>query len=149
MPGPEELRLAGKDEIFRGEDVAFCYAMAPGELANRPLPGSAAWLGIMAGTPISGNDRGDRLVGTGALNYDLTAASLDAGFSGIRNIHRGTSHGVEAVLFFDLAVGSVGTFLRGQSGARIQVAFCGPEDAEVAGTFEHLDILGTSGAKKP
>ena len=124
------------------------YASALGELTGRPLTGSATWLGTMVGTPIAGADRGDRLVGTAALNYDMDAGGLDAAFSGISNIDRGTAHRVETVIFSDLEVGSDGTFARGQSGARIQGGFHGPDHAEAAGIFEQSDIVGAFGAKR-
>ncbi len=124
------------------------YAMALGELTDRPLNGSATWLGIMVGTPIAGDDRGDRLVGTAALNYDTAAGGLDAAFSGIANIDRGTAHSTETVLFSDLEVGPDGTFSRGQSGARIQGGFHGPGHAEAAGVFEQSGIVGAFGAKR-
>ena len=121
---------------------------ALGDLADLPLTGSASWLGIMVGTPIAGDDRGDRLVGTAALNYDMTAGVLDAGFSGIKNIDRGTAHSVEAVIFSDLEVGADGTFSRGQSGVRIQGGFYGPGHAEAGGIFEQSDIVGAFGVKR-
>ena len=124
------------------------YAIALGELTDRPLTGSATWLGIMVGTPIAGDDEGDRLVGTAALNYDMSAGGLDAGFSGITSIDRGTAHSVEAVIFSDLAVGPDGTFARGQSGTRIQGGFYGPGHAEAAGIFEQSGIVGAFGAKR-
>ena len=124
------------------------YAAAGGDLTDRPLTGSATWLGLMVGTPIAGDDRGDRLVGTAAFNYDMAAGGLDAGFSGIKNIDRGTAHSVETVIFSDLEVGSDGTFARGQSGARIQGGFYGPGHAEAAGIFEQSDIVGAFGAKR-
>ena len=49
------------------------HALALGNLTDRPLTGSATWLGIMVGTPTAGDDRGDRLVGTAALNYGMAA----------------------------------------------------------------------------
>ena len=133
-----------------GEEIesSYSYALALGDLTNRPLTESATWLGIMVGTPTAGDDAGDRLVGTAALNYDMDAGGLDAAFSGIRNIDRGAAHSTETVLFSDLEVGSDGTFSRGQSGARIQGGFYGPEHAETTGIFEHHDILGSFGAKK-
>ena len=133
-----------------GEEAEFhtLYAMALGELTDRPLNGSATWLGIMVGTPIAGDDRGDRLVGTAALNYDMTAGGLDAAFSGITNIDRGTAHSIETVLFSDLEVGPDGTFSRGQSGARIQGGFHGPGHAEAVGVFEQSGIVGAFGAKR-
>ena len=133
-----------------GEEAEFhtLYTMALGDLTDRPLTGSATWLGIMVGTPIAGDDRGDRLVGTAALNYDMTAGGLDAAFSGITNIDRGTAHATETVLFSDLEVGVDGTFSRGQSGARIQGGFHGPGHAEAAGVFEQSGIVGAFGAKR-
>ena len=93
-----------------------------------------------------GEGRGDRLVGTAALNYDMAAGGLDAAFSGIRNIDRGTAH--TTVFFSDLEVGPDGTFSRGQSGARIQGGFYGPGHAEAAGIFEQSGIVGACGAKR-
>ena len=133
-----------------GEEVESdtLHTVALGDLTDRPLTGSASWLGIMVGTPITGDDRGDRLVGTAAFNYDMAAGWLDAGFSGIRNIDRGTAHAVETVIFSDLTVEPDGTFARGQSGTRIQGGFYGPGHAEAAGIFEHSDIVGAFGAKR-
>ena len=133
-----------------GEEVESdtLLAVALGDLTGRPLTGSATWLGIMVGTPIAGDDRGDRLVGTAALNYDMSAGGLDAGFSGIRNIDRGTAHSVETVIFSDLAVEPDGTFATGRSGARIQGGFYGPGHAEAAGIFEQSDIAGAFGARR-
>ena len=138
------------NERQTGEEgtVDVWYGIGVGDLTDRPLTGSATWLGIMVGTPIAGDDRGDRLVGTAALNYDMSGGGLDAGFSGIKNIDRGTAHSVETVIFSDLAVGSDGTFARGQSGRRIQGGFYGPDHAEAAGIFEQSDIVGAFGAKR-
>ena len=68
-----------------GEEIeaTYLYALALGDLTGRPPAGSATWLGIMVGTPTAGDDEGDRLVGTAALNYDMDAGALDAAFSGI------------------------------------------------------------------
>ena len=137
------LRAAGKE--FESNTL---YAVALGDLTGRPLTGSATWLGIMAGTPVAGEDKGDRLVGTASLNYDVDAGGLDAAFSGIRNVDRGRAHGTGAVIFSDLAVGPDGTFARGQSGTRIQGGFYGPGHAEAAGIFEQSGIVGAFGATR-
>ena len=137
------LRAAGEE--FESNTL---HAVALGDLTDRPLAGSATWLGIMVGTPISGDDRGDRLVGTAALNYDMSAGGLDAGFSGIKNIDRGTAHSVETVIFSDLVVEPDGTFSSGQSGTRIQGGFYGPEHVEAAGIFEQSNIVGAFGARR-
>ena len=138
------------DDDVQGEDAEFHVLRTTviGELTDRPLDGSATWLGLMVGTSLLEGNRGDRLAGTAALNYDLSTSSLDAAFSGIKNVDRGRQHSTETVLFSDLEVGSNGTFSRGQSGARIQGSFYGPEHAEAAGIFEHHEILGAFGAKK-
>ena len=52
------------------------------------------------------------------------------------------------MFFSDLEVGPDGTFSRGQSGARIQGGFYGPDHAEAAGVFEQSDIVGAFGAKR-
>ena len=135
----------GRVDVWRG--------IALGELTGAAPAGSATWLGLMAGTPVAGDARGERLVGDAALTYDFPAGngsgpSLHVAFGGITNIDRGTAHTVETVIFSNLAVGSDGTFARGQSGARIQGAFHGPGHAEAAGIFEQSDIVGAFGARR-
>ncbi|MDE0388712.1 MAG: hypothetical protein OXI75_08435 [Rhodospirillales bacterium] len=116
--------------------------------------GRATWLGLLVGTPVAGEARGERLVGDAALTYDFpfgadgSRASLDVAFGGIKNIDRGTAHTVETVLFENLAVDPDGTFARGEAGARIQGGFFGPGHAEAAGIFEQSDIVGAFGAKR-
>ena len=154
----EHSTFAILSESEFGEEgrVEVLYGIAAGDAsAIRAIPddvpalaGSATWLGLMVGTPVAGDDRGDRLVGAAALNYDLSAGGLDAAFSGIRNIDRGTAHTVETMIFPDLAVARDGTFGTGQSGARIQGGFFGPEHAEAAGIFEQSGIVGAFGARR-
>ena len=140
--------LIGARGAGEGFDFETLYTMVLGKLTDRPLAGSATWLGIMVGTPAVGEERGDRLVGTAALNYDMAVGGLDAAFSDIQNIDRGTAHSTQTVLFSDLEVGPDGTFSRGQSGARIQGGFNGPGHAEAAGVFEQSGIIGAFGAKR-
>ena len=143
-------------ESRTGDDgtVEVLYGIALGELAGTAPAGSATWLGIMAGTPVSGEARGERLVGDVVLTYDLSSAnggsspSLDAAFGAIRNIDRRTAHMVETVLFENVAVAADGTFARGQAGARIQGGFVGPGHAEAAGIFEQSGMVSAFGAKR-
>ena len=118
------------------------HASAPEDLTGLPPTGSAAWLGVMTGTTLAGEDRGDRLVGTAALNHDMAVGALDATFSGIWSFDRGTGRPVEALILSNLAVGPDGTFGTGQSGNRIQGGFRGPGHVEVAGIFERSGIVG-------
>lgn len=134
--------------IGEGSGTIAAYALALGDLTRRPLNGPAAWAGIMVGAPVAGDDKGDRLVGTAELIYDLSAGGLTAAFSGIRNVDRGRAHGVEAVMFSNIAVAPDGTFRTGQSGTRIQGGFFGPDHAEAAGIFEQSGILGAFGATR-
>ena len=140
--------LRTEQALLEGIDATAVYATALGDLTGLPPAGSATWLGLMVGTPIAGDHEGDRLLGTAALNYDLAAGGLDAAFSGIANIDRGTAHDVETVFFADLAVAPDGTFARGQSGTRIQGGFYGPGHVEAAGTFEQSGMIGSFGAKR-
>ena len=134
--------------IGEGSGTIAAYALALGDLTHRPLSGTAVWAGIMVGAPIAGEDKGDRLVGTAELIYDLDAGGLAAAFSGIRNIDRGRAHGTETVMFSNIAVAPDGTFKTGQSGTRIQGGFYGPDHAEAAGIFEQSGILGAFGATR-
>ena len=153
----EHSSFAIQNERLTGEEgtVDVWYGIALGDLAGfppGPIPGTATWLGIMVGTPVSGDARGERLVGDAALTYQFptqgSGHTLDAAFGGIKNIDRGTAHTVETVLFENVAVAEDGTFARGQSGARIQGGFYGPGHAEAVGIFEQQDIVGAFGANR-
>lgn len=152
----EHGSFAVLNEIGPGDEgpVDVWYGIALGELSGSPPAGSATWLGIMSGTPVAGDARGERLLGDAVLTYDLASggdgsgASLDVAFGGIMNIDRGTAHAVGTVIFSDLEVGPDGTFMRGQSGTRIQGGFHGPDHAEAAGIFEHSGIAGAFGATR-
>ena len=124
------------------------YGLAGGDLTGMRPSGDATWLGLMVGTPATGSNRGDRLQGDAALNYDLASNSLDVAFSSIRNIDRLTAHATETVMFQDLRIGSRGTFEAGLTGNRIQGGFYGPGHVEAAGIFEQSNIVGAFGARR-
>ena len=146
----EHGSFAIQSESQTGEEgtVDVLYGIALGGLAGTAPAGSAAWAGLMVGTPAAGDARGERLVGTAELIYDLDAGGLAAAFSGITNIDRGRAHSTEAVMFLNITVAPDGTFARGQAGARIQGGFFGADHAEAAGIFEQSGILGAFGAKR-
>ena len=137
-------------ESFAVEDVRIDirYGLAGGDLTGARPTGSATWLGLMVGTPATGNARGDRLQGIAALNYDMDAGGLDVGFSSIKNVDRGADHSTPVVRFNDLTIASDGTFQAGATGNRIQGGFYGPEHVEAAGVFEQANIVGAFGAKR-
>ena len=89
----------------QGVTVNARYAMVGGDLTSPRPTGGATWLGLMVGTPATGSNRGDRLQGDAALNYDLSFDSLDVAFSSIKNIDRGTAHSTETVMFQNVRIG--------------------------------------------
>ena len=132
------------------EGISFSIraAVAAGDLTGIPLTGRATWLGLMVGTPTTGSNRGDRLMGDAALNYDMSAGGLDVVFSSIKNIDRGAAHSTPTVLFADVPIDSLGTFAAGLAGNRIQGGFYGPDHVEAAGIFEQRNIVGAFGARR-
>ena len=127
----------------------FGYGLAWGDLTGSRPTGSVTWLGLMVGTPATGDNFGDRLQGDAALNYDMSAGGgLDVAFSSIKNIDRGTAHTIPTVLFTDVPISSSGTFKAGFAGNRIQGGFYGPDHIEAAGIFEQSNIVGAFGAKR-
>ena len=137
----EAVVIEGVGTVFRG-------GLAGGDLTGARPTGSATWLGLMVGTPATGNARGDRLQGIAALNYDMDAGGLDIGFSSIKNVDRGADHSTPVVMFDDITIASDGTFQAGATGNRIQGGFYGPEHVEAAGVFEQANIVGAFGAKR-
>ena len=134
---------------MEGTTIGIRYGLAGGDLTGSPPQSSATWLGVMTGMPATGSGKGDRLLGTAALNLDLShGLLLDVGFSGIKNIDRGAAHTTETVIFADIPIGGRGTFEAGLSGNRIQGGFYGPGHVEAAGVFEQSNIVGAFGAKR-
>lgn len=134
--------------IASGTRFDFRYGIAAGDLTARPLTGSATWRGIMVGTPVAGDRRGENLVGRASLSYELDDGTVDVGFSRIQNIDRGEAHATGMITFRDVALSPNGTFQAGLTGNRIQGGFYGPDHAEAAGIFERANIVGAFGATR-
>ncbi len=123
--------------------------VAAGDLTgSRPGGGTATWTGLMTGAPTGVAGRSDFLQGDAALTYDFGARTLDAAFTGIRNVTRNSAHSVRSVRFAGVPVSPGGTFLSGATGNRIQGGFHGPAHAEAAGVFEQQGIVGAFGARR-
>ena len=131
-----------------GVSVGARYGTAGGDLTGPAPAGSATWRGAMAGTPATGNRRGDRLPGDATLTYDLAGAAIDAAFTDIRNVDRLAPHAPPAVRFDNVAVAADRTFAGGRSGNRIQGGLYGPGHAESAGAFEQSGTVGAFGAQR-
>ena len=123
---------------------------AGGDLTRSRPGGTATWTGLMVGVPFDPGtaSRADLLQGDAALTYDFSGSSLDASFTGIRNVARNRAHSVTSVRFDDIPVSSNGTFGSGQTGNRIQGGFYGPGHAETVGVFEKRGIVGSFGGKR-
>lgn len=127
------------------------YAIAGGDLTgSEPTALSAAWRGVMVGTPATGSTAGHVLQGDAALTYSFEGGRgvIDAAFTGIKDLDRLAPHVTEAVRIADVPVHGDGTFGTGPAGNRIQGGFYGPDHAEAAGVFEHSNIVGAFGAKR-
>ena len=74
---------------------------------------------------------------------------LDAAFTNIKDLDRLAAHSTETVRFDGVTVGNDGTFNSGLTGNRIQGGFYGPNHVEAAGVFEHSNIVGAFGARRP
>ncbi|MYH59194.1 MAG: hypothetical protein F4145_14655 [Boseongicola sp. SB0675_bin_26] len=133
--------------VIEGITVWARFSVAGGDLTRSRPTGSATWTGIMLGVPADASGRTDFLQGDAALTYDF-AGSLDAVFSGIRNVTRNRDHSVASVRFDDVPVSADGTFAAGGTGDRIQGGFHGPGHAETAGVFERDGIVGAFGASR-
>ena len=62
MAGHGTFAILNERQTGEEGTVDVWYGIGVGDLTDRPLTGSATWLGIMVGTPIAGDDRGDRPV---------------------------------------------------------------------------------------
>ncbi|MCY4141189.1 MAG: hypothetical protein OXF56_23350 [Rhodobacteraceae bacterium] len=138
--------LSNRD-VLEGTTVWNRLSTAGGDLTRSRPSGTATWTGLMVGVPTGIAGRTDFLQGDAALTYDF-AGSLDASFTGIRNITRNRAYSVTSVRFNDIPVSSNGTFQVGLTGNHIQGGLYGPGHAETAGVFEQKGIVGSFGAKR-
>lgn len=122
-------------------------ALVGGERTGDRPTGTAIWRGVMVGTTHAGPVRGDILQGDAALTFTVAGGgSIQAAFTDIVNLDRNRPHATPGVRFTDVPVTGDGTFRKGELGNRIQGTLYGPGHAEVAGIFEHSDIVGAFGA---
>ena len=140
--------IQSETDSVDGITVVGRYGLAGGDLTGAVPTGNATWRGLMVGTPATGANRGDRLHGDAMLTYRLTGRSLDASFTGIRNVDRNAAHSTATVSFTGVPVSSRGTYRAGITGNRIQGGFYGPGQAETVGVFEQSNIVGAFGAKR-
>lgn len=127
-----------------GISVTGSAGLSGGDRTGTGPSGDATWRGIMVGAPQGGEDI---LQGDAELVYTMGdgGGTLDASFTGIVNLDRGTGHSVAEVSFEDVPVDRSGAYADGDRGNRIEGAFLGPDHAETAGVFERSGIVGAFG----
>ena len=72
-------------------------AMAGGDLSQSRPSGAATWQGLMVGRVQTGPQGGELLQGDTMLTFDPGEFVLDAAFSEIKNLHRGSAHTTPSV----------------------------------------------------
>ena len=102
----------------------------------------------MVGSPQAGPAGGNIPQGDATLTFDMADASIDAVFTGIKDLDRKAAHSTTSVRFDDVPVASGGAFTTGSTGNLISGRFYGPGHAETAGVFEKSGIVGAFGARK-
>ena len=157
------LEVFGQYLPFRLDDISPPFgwrrrSYAFGDLTGSSPDGSATWTGLMVGAPISdrAEDRSSFLQGDASLTYDFADTSLDASFTGIRNIVTKADHSVRRLRFDDIPVSDDGRFhgYELKPGIRKEIAggFYGPGHAETAGILEYVEagegIVGSFGARR-
>jgi len=112
----------------------------------------ATWQGAMVGTPTQGENSGDILVGDARLDFVLGGGgdtsgggSLTATFSNILNVDDGEDHS-DTTITVAGTLRSRGFIVSGGSGY-IGGGLFGPNGEEIAGTFNHMSVLGAFGAQ--
>lgn len=162
-----------QDIPVAGEAASAIYGLAgfytPSGSRPQPLDdeATATYAGLMVGSPVAGDYRGNILQGNAGLDYNFDSARLNAEFSDIVDLDRGAQHMEGSIRFQNVAVRANGTFgPRAPSGRFIQGSFAGAEAStaataatdtmpampavtghdEVLGTFESDGIAGAFGA---
>lgn len=134
------------DVVEEGIELSGIYGLAAGRSSNSRPSVDATYRGLMVGSPVGGAHRGNILQGDAELVYASADNEVDAHFTDIVDLDRGSPHATSRIDFENVAVEQDGIFAKGQSGNRIEGGFVGPDHAEAVGTFESEGIAGAFGA---
>ena len=128
------------------------YSLAGGYSdAEEPAPDvDTTYAGLMVGSPVAGEHRGNILQGDADLVYTSADNHIDADFTDIRDLDRGVAYETETIRFADVPVDDDGIFSQ-RSGEDepfrdIVGGFAGPGHEEVLGHFESDGVVGAFGA---
>ena len=113
--------------------------------AALPVAGSASYEGAMAGTNIM---TADRYTGRSSMTANFgEAPTIDIHFTDIMNLSTGDSH--TDISYVGVSISDrKGIYGRPSDRSYVNGEFAGPDNEEVAGVFEHEDLIGAFGAKR-
>jgi hypothetical protein len=135
--------------VVEGIELSGIYGLAAGRSSNSRPSVDATYRGLMVGSPVGGAHRGNILQGDAELVYTSADNEVDAHFTDIRDLDRGSPHATSRIDFENLAVEEDGLFADGQPGnGFIEGGFAGPGHAEALGIFESDNIVGAFGAAR-
>ena len=123
------------------------FSLAGGRSSDSRPSVDATYRGLMVGNPVGGDRRGNTLQGDAELVFTAADNEVDAHFTDIVDLDRGSPHATSRIDFENLAVEEDGLFEDGQPGnGFIEGGFAGPDHAEAVGIFESDGIVGAFGA---
>ena len=134
-----------------GEDIdsSLIVSFVGGRRSDSRPSADATYRGLMVGSPVDGAHRGNTLQGDAELVYTSADNEVDAHFTDIVDLDRGSPHATSRIDFENLAVEEDGLFADGQPGnGFIEGGFAGPGHAEALGIFESDNIVGAFGAAR-
>ena len=134
--------------VVEGIELSGIYGLAGGRSSNSRPSVDATYRGLMVGSPVGGAHRGNRLQGDAELVYASADNEIDAHFTDIVDLDRGSPHATSRIDFENLAVDEDGIFADDQPGNGILGGFAGPDHAETVGTFESDGIVGAFGTAR-
>ena len=139
-------------QIIETVQGSFVYGLAGGAATGSAPLVDATYQGLMVGSPVAGEHRGDILQGDATLEYAFAERTIDAAFTNIVNLDHGMPHTTEAIQFGSVGVNSGnGTFNKSSPSTNkfIEGTFAGlgsNAHDEVLGTFESDGVAGAFGA---
>ena len=115
------------------------------DAAALPVAGSASYEGAMVGTNIM---TADRYTGRSSMTANFgEAPTIDIHFTDIMNLSTGDSH--TGISYVGVSISDRKGIYGGPSDrSYVNGEFAGPDNEEVAGVFEHEDLIGAFGAKR-
>ena len=140
--------FAVAEETEGGEDIetSLIVSFVGGRPSDSRPSVDATYRGLMVGSPVDGAHRGNTLQGDAELVYTSADNEVDAHFTDIVDLDRGSPHATLRIDFENLAVDEDGVFEKDQSGNSIVGGFVGTDHPEALGIFESDNIVGAFGA---